>query len=95
MTQFTRRSFLKTGLTAGALAVSGPMALAAPRRSATDVVTLGRSGVKVTMAFTFGFTRSTCAMKAFATSVAETFRSRIIFASRRAGIQHRSMDLPT
>ena len=46
----TRREFLKTGLAAGTLAMSGSLplrALGAPRGSATDLVTLGRSGVKV------------------------------------------------
>jgi len=48
MEHFTRREFLKTGLAAGTLAVSGGLPLSASRGSATDVVTLGRSGVKVT-----------------------------------------------
>jgi len=48
MAHFTRREFLHTGLAAGALAVSGSFPLAAQRGSATDMVTLGRSGVKVT-----------------------------------------------
>jgi predicted aldo/keto reductase-like oxidoreductase len=48
MAHFTRREFLKTGLAAGTLAVSGTYPLGAPLGSATDVVTLGRSGVKVT-----------------------------------------------
>jgi aryl-alcohol dehydrogenase-like predicted oxidoreductase len=48
MTHFTRREFLKTGLAAGTLAVSGGLPLIAQRGSATDMVTLGRSGVKVT-----------------------------------------------
>ena len=48
MPHFTRREFLKTGLAAGTLAVSGAVPLGARRGSATDVVTLGRSGVKVT-----------------------------------------------
>ena len=48
MAHFTRREFLKTGLAAGTLAVSGAYPLGAQRGSATDVVTLGRSGVKVT-----------------------------------------------
>src|SRR6478735_1028056 len=48
MAHFTRREFLKTGLTAGTLAASGAFSLAARRGSATDMVTLGRSGVKVT-----------------------------------------------
>ena len=48
MAHFTRREFLQTGLAAGTLAVSGALPLSARRGSATDVVTLGRSGVKVT-----------------------------------------------
>ena len=48
MAHFTRREFLKTGLAAGTLAVSGGLTLFAQRGRATDMVTLGRSGVKVT-----------------------------------------------
>ena len=48
MAQFTRREFLRTGVAAGTLAMSGVLPLGAQRRSATDLVTLGRSGVKVT-----------------------------------------------
>ena len=48
MSNFTRREFLKTGLAAGALAVTGSLPLMAQPRTATDFVTLGRSGVKVT-----------------------------------------------
>jgi aryl-alcohol dehydrogenase-like predicted oxidoreductase len=48
MAHFTRREFLKAGLAAGTLAASGNLPLSAARASATDVVTLGRSGVKVT-----------------------------------------------
>jgi predicted aldo/keto reductase-like oxidoreductase len=48
MAHFTRREFLKSGLAAGTLAVSGSLPLIARRASATDMVTLGRSGVKVT-----------------------------------------------
>ena len=48
MPHFTRREFLKTGLAAGTLAVAGAVPISARRGSATDVVTLGRSGVKVT-----------------------------------------------
>ena len=47
-TRRTRREFLKTGLAAGTLAMSGALPLAAQRGKATDLVTLGRSGVKVT-----------------------------------------------
>src|SRR6476619_419402 len=48
MSNFTRREFLKTGLAAGTLAVSGSLPLVAQPQTATDFVTLGRSGVKVT-----------------------------------------------
>src|SRR3954451_15743505 len=48
MSHFTRREFLKTGLAAGTFAIAGSLPLIAQRRTATDVVTLGRSGVKVT-----------------------------------------------
>jgi aryl-alcohol dehydrogenase-like predicted oxidoreductase len=44
----TRRDFLKTGLATGALAIAGGLPLSAAKRKATDMVTLGRSGVKVT-----------------------------------------------
>jgi aryl-alcohol dehydrogenase-like predicted oxidoreductase len=47
VSHYTRREFLKTGLAAGALAVTGSP-LSAARQTATDWVTLGRSGVKVT-----------------------------------------------
>jgi aryl-alcohol dehydrogenase-like predicted oxidoreductase len=46
MSSFSRRDFLKTGIAAGALA--GALPLNAEKQSATDWVTLGRSGVKVT-----------------------------------------------
>jgi len=48
MAHITRRDFLKTGLATGTLAASGALPLSARRGSATDVVTLGRSGVHVT-----------------------------------------------
>ena len=48
MTNYSRRSFLKTGLAAGALAATGKLPLRAARGTATDWVTLGKSGVKVT-----------------------------------------------
>jgi len=48
MAGFTRRELLKTGLAAGALALTGGRSLGARGGSATDLVTLGRSGVKVT-----------------------------------------------
>jgi aryl-alcohol dehydrogenase-like predicted oxidoreductase len=48
MALWTRRSFIKTGLAAGALAGAGGLSLRAERATATDWVTLGKSGVKVT-----------------------------------------------
>ena len=48
MAPITRRDFLKTGLAAGTLAVSGALPLGARHGTATDMVTLGRSGVNVT-----------------------------------------------
>src|SRR5579864_2960346 len=48
MAQFSRRDFLRTGLAAGALAGAGRLPLRASRGTATDWVTLGKSGVKVT-----------------------------------------------
>ncbi len=48
MADFTRREFLKAGLATGTLAVTGEIPLGARRATATDMVTLGRSGVKVT-----------------------------------------------
>src|ERR1700739_2177800 len=48
MSLCSRRSFLKTGLAAGVLAGTGKLPLLAARGTATDWVTLGKSGVKVT-----------------------------------------------
>jgi 1-deoxyxylulose-5-phosphate synthase len=48
MAHCSRRSFLKAGIAAGALAGTGSLPLRAARGSATDWVTLGKSGVKVT-----------------------------------------------
>ena len=48
MPHSTRREFLKTGFAAGAFALTGSLPLRAARASATDWVTLGKSGVKVT-----------------------------------------------
>ena len=48
MTQSSRRSFLKTGLAAGALAGAAGLTLNAETPKATDWVALGRSNVKVT-----------------------------------------------
>ncbi len=48
MDQFTRRNFLKTGLVAGTLASVGSLPLQAARQTAADLVTLGKSDIKVT-----------------------------------------------
>ena len=48
MSHYSRREILKTGLAAGALAVTGSLPLGAARQTATDWVTLGKSGVEVT-----------------------------------------------
>jgi 1-deoxyxylulose-5-phosphate synthase len=48
MAHCSRRDFLKTGLAAGVLAGAGSLPLKAARATATDWVTLGKSGVKVT-----------------------------------------------
>jgi aryl-alcohol dehydrogenase-like predicted oxidoreductase len=48
MAHFSRRDFLKTGLAAAALAGVGGFPLRAAPETATDWVTLGKSGVKVT-----------------------------------------------
>lgn len=48
MAHCSRRDFLKTTLAAGALATTGGLSLKAASGKATDWVTLGKSGVKVT-----------------------------------------------
>ena len=48
MAIYSRRNFLKAGLAAGVLTGTGSLRLRAARGTATDWVTLGKSGVKVT-----------------------------------------------
>jgi 1-deoxyxylulose-5-phosphate synthase len=48
MAHYSRRQFIKTGLAAGALASTGNLSLRAEPQTATDLITLGNSGVKVT-----------------------------------------------
>lgn len=48
MSPLSRRSFLRTGIAAGALAGVGTLPLEAERQTAASWVTLGKSGVKVT-----------------------------------------------
>ena len=48
MSGYSRRDFIKTGIAAGALAGVGNLPLRAERRTATDMVPLGNSGLQVT-----------------------------------------------
>lgn len=48
MSHFTRRELLKSGLAAGFVAATGKLPLPAVKQTATDWVTVGKSGVKVT-----------------------------------------------
>ena len=48
MRRLLRRDFIKTGIAAGTLASVGTLPLHAARRTATDKVTLGNSGLQVT-----------------------------------------------
>jgi hypothetical protein len=48
MTPFSRREFLKTSLAVGAVGSVGGLPLHATPRTATDLVVLGNSGMKVT-----------------------------------------------
>jgi 1-deoxyxylulose-5-phosphate synthase len=48
MSPYSRREFLKTGIAAGTIASVGTLPLHADKPSATDMVTLGKSGVRVT-----------------------------------------------
>lgn len=48
MSHFTRRELLKSGLAAGFVAAAGSLPLPEAKQSATDWVTLGKSGTKVT-----------------------------------------------
>jgi 1-deoxyxylulose-5-phosphate synthase len=48
MSPLNRREFLKTSIVAGAAASVGTLSLQAEKRTATDMVTLGNSGMKVT-----------------------------------------------
>jgi len=48
MSHLTRRELLKSGLAVGVVAATGTLPLPARKQTATDWVTLGKSGVKVT-----------------------------------------------
>jgi aryl-alcohol dehydrogenase-like predicted oxidoreductase len=48
VSQFSRREFLKTSLAVGAMSTVGTLPVYGAKRTATDMVTLGKSGMKVT-----------------------------------------------
>src|SRR3954470_183707 len=48
MADYSRRDFIKTGVAAGTLVAAGNLPLHAAGRTATDMVTLGNSGLQVT-----------------------------------------------
>ncbi|MGA2219757.1 MAG: aldo/keto reductase, partial [Terracidiphilus sp.] len=48
MSPYSRREFLKTSVVVGAIGSVGSLSLHASARGATDVVTLGKSGMQVT-----------------------------------------------
>jgi len=48
MSRYSRRDFIKTGLAAGTLAGVGSLPMHAARPAATDMVTLGKTGMRVT-----------------------------------------------
>lgn len=100
MAHYSRRDFLKTGLAAGALAGTGSLPLAAARATATDWVTLGKSGVKVTrLAFgtgTFaGRTQRELGQKQFTTLVRYAYDRGIRFfeTAEAYGDMHRMLGL--
>jgi 1-deoxyxylulose-5-phosphate synthase len=100
MAHYSRRDFLKTGLAAGALAGTGSLPLPAARATATDWVTLGKSGVKVTrLAFgtgTFaGRTQRELGQKQFTTLVRYAYDRGIRFfeTAEAYGDMHRMLGL--
>jgi len=84
MSPFTRRDVLKAGIAAGAVASVGALPLAAERRTATDLVTLGKSGVQVTrLAFgtgsNNGHVQAALGQKEFSKVIAYAFERGIRF----------------
>jgi aryl-alcohol dehydrogenase-like predicted oxidoreductase len=70
MSPFSRREFLKASLAAGTIASAGSLSLNAATGKASDIVTLGKSGLKVTrLAFgtgsNNGFVQSSLGQKEF------------------------------
>lgn len=83
MSLFSRRDFLKTSLAAGTIA-SGAVSLHAAPRTATDVVTLGKSGLKVTrLAFgtgsNSGYIQAALGQKEFSRLIAYAYERGIRF----------------
>jgi aryl-alcohol dehydrogenase-like predicted oxidoreductase len=84
MSPLNRRDFLKTTIVAGAAASVGALPLQAARRTATDVVTLGNSGMKVTrLAFgtgsNNGYVQAALGQKEFSRLVAYAYDHGIRF----------------
>src|SRR5580698_6897040 len=84
MSPYTRREFLKTTIAAGTIAGVGTLPLQAERRTATDLVTLGKSGIKVTrLAFgtgsNNGYVQSSLGQKEFSGLVAYAYERGIRF----------------
>ncbi len=84
MSPLNRRDFLKTTIAAGAAASVGTLPLQAARRTATDVVTLGNSGMKVTrLAFgtgsNNGYVQATLGQKEFSRLIAFAYDHGIRF----------------
>jgi aryl-alcohol dehydrogenase-like predicted oxidoreductase len=84
MSPYSRREFLKTGIAAGTIASVGTLPLHAAKPTATDVVTLGKSGVQVTrLAFgtgsNNGHVQSALGQQEFSTLVAYAYERGIRF----------------
>jgi aryl-alcohol dehydrogenase-like predicted oxidoreductase len=84
MMPISRRDFLKTGVAAGAIASVGSLSLHAERATASSLVTLGKSGVKVTrLAFgtgsNNGHVQSALGQKEFSRLIAYAYERGIRF----------------
>ena len=87
MSPLNRRDFLKTTIAAGAAASVGTLPLHATRRTATDVVTLGNSGMKVTrLAFgtgsNNGYVQAALGQKEFSRLIATLTTAASVFSRR-------------
>lgn len=84
MSPYSRREFLKTSIAAGTVVSVGTLPLQAAARTATDTVTLGKSGVKVTrLAFgtgsNNGYVQSSLGQAQFSKLVAYAYEHGIRF----------------